>query len=107
MYQVTNLYLLSALAVIGGVLFGFDIASVSAILSSAQYKCYFNQAPFHDADGNCLGPTSGVQGGITAAMPAGSWLGALISGSLTDAVGRRRAIGIGCILWLVRLKLYG
>lgn len=90
------------MAVIGGALFGFDISSMSAILPTQQYKCAFNQAPFYDGVGEdrlCLGPTSSVQGGITAAMPAGSWLGALISGFLTDRLGRRKAIGIGCILW--------
>ena len=65
-----------------------------------SYKCYFNQAPFYD-QGQCVGPNAATQGGITAAMPAGSWLGALISGYLTDILGRRRAIQVGCLLWSV------
>ena len=77
MYQVGNIYVIAATAVIGGGLFGFDISSMSAILGTQAYKCYFNQREV-DAQGNCGGPTSAVQGGITAAMPAGSWLGALV-----------------------------
>jgi MFS family permease len=42
-----------------------------------------------------------VQGGITAAMPGGSFCGALVSGYLTDKLGRRRAIQIGCAIWII------
>lgn len=41
------------------------------------------------------------EGGITAAMPGGSWLGALISGYLSDNFGRKKAIQIGCIIWCI------
>jgi MFS family permease len=34
-------------------------------------------------------------------MPAGSWLGALISGYLSDMLGRKRAIQIGAIVWCI------
>lgn len=99
---IGNIYVISGVAVVGGALFGFDISSMSAILSTNSYKCYFNQGPngppFNN-DSVCSGPTSLRQGGITAAMPAGSWLGALISGFLSDILGRRYAIMIGCIIW--------
>lgn len=101
---IGNIYVISGVAVVGGALFGFDISSMSAILSTTSYKCYFNQGPkgppFNN-DEECSGPTSLRQGGITASMPAGSWLGALISGFLSDILGRRYAIMIGCIIWQV------
>ena len=40
-----------------------------------------------------------ILGGITAAMPGGSWLGALVSGYLSDILGRKKAIQIGSIIW--------
>lgn len=102
MVLVGNIYVIAAVAVIGGGLFGFDISSMSAILSTPAYKCYFNQGPkgppFND-DPNCSGLTPSTQGGVTAAMPAGSWLGALISGFISDRLGRKYAIMVGCILW--------
>ncbi|KAI9744798.1 MAG: hypothetical protein M1818_001723 [Claussenomyces sp. TS43310] len=102
MYTVGNIYVITAAAVIGGGLFGFDIASMSAIISTTPYLCYFNQGPlFMETDGKCSGPTSSVQGGITASMPGGSFLGALLSGYLSDRLGRKKAIQIGSIIWCI------
>ncbi|KAI9823637.1 MAG: hypothetical protein M1832_002418 [Thelocarpon impressellum] len=106
MYQIGNIYFITAIAVIGGGLFGFDISSMSAIIGTSQYKCYFNQGPrgrpFDDEDDDkCSGPRPSVQGGITAAMPGGSFVGALISGLLSDRLGRKRAIQTGAVIWCV------
>lgn len=104
MVLVGNIYFISAIAVIGGGLFGFDISSMSAILNTTAYQCYFNQGPkgppFTDDD-TCTGLSSLGQGGVTAAMPAGSWLGALISGFISDRLGRKYAIMVGCVIWYV------
>ncbi|KAK4184152.1 general substrate transporter [Podospora australis] len=100
MFKFGNIYVIAAVAVIGGALFGFDISSMSAIISTQPYLCQFNQRGF-DANGRCLGPTEDVQGGITAAMPGGSWLGALVSGVVSDKFGRKRSIQIGAIVWII------
>lgn len=65
--------------------FGFDISSMSAIIGTAQYVDYFND------------PHGIVQGAIGSALAAGSVVGALFAGQLSDKVGRRDAI------FLVRL----
>lgn len=80
-------------------LFGFDISSMSAIISTRAYKCQFNQQGNNPETGECQGPDSMVQGGITAAMPGGSWLGALVSGFVSDHLGRKTSIQIGAIIW--------
>lgn len=101
---IGNIYVIAGVAVVGGALFGFDISSMSAQLNENSYKCYFNQGPegppFNDSE-NCSGPESLVQGGITAAMAAGSWLGALVSGFLSDRIGRKSSIMVGCIIWII------
>ncbi len=53
MKEYGNIYLIAAVAVIGGGLFGFDISSMSAIISTQPYLCQFNQLvrslqPFSD-----------------------------------------------------------
>jgi MFS family permease len=75
-----------------------DISSMSAILPTQQYKCYFNQS---GNPGTCTGPNSNTQGGITASMAGGSWLAALVSGYITDILGRKKAIMIGAVIWII------
>ncbi|KAJ5258419.1 hypothetical protein N7524_009975 [Penicillium chrysogenum] len=99
-YKITNIYVITTVAVIGGALFGFDIASMSAILGTRQYKCFFNQHGTNE-EGACGGPTSANQGGISASMPGGSWVGALVSGFVTDYLGRRGAIQSGSVIWCI------
>ncbi|KAH6616227.1 general substrate transporter [Chaetomium sp. MPI-SDFR-AT-0129] len=95
-----RIYRISFLAVIGGALFGFDISSMSAIISTQPYLCQFNERGL-DAKGRCLGPSATTQGGITAAMPGGSFVGALVSGWLSDRFGRKRSILIGSLFWIL------
>ncbi|KAJ5234099.1 Hexose transporter [Penicillium citrinum] len=107
MVVIGNIYVIASVAVVGGGLFGFDIASMSAQLTENSYKCYFNQGPngppfsYDNPEKGCSGPRSLVQGGITASMAAGSWLGALVSGFVSDLLGRKYAIMSGCVIWVV------
>jgi MFS family permease len=112
--QYGNIYLIAAIAVIGGGLFGFDISSMSAMwvaisinlpfapsltrrsIATQNYLCYFNQG-----DVPCKGPRSDVQGGITASMAGGSWLASLCSGYISDILGRKKAIMIGAVIWVI------
>ena len=79
--------------------FSFDISSMSAIIGTTQYKCYFNQGPKPATPDQCLGPTSSVQGGITASMAGGSWIAAFFSGFLSDMFGRKISIMVGACIW--------
>ena len=99
MYQIGNVYFIAGIAIIGGGLFGFDISSMSAIIGTWQYKCYFNEGGAWTDHTKCTGPRADVQGGISAAMPGGSWLGALISGFLSDIFGRKKSIMIAAVIW--------
>ena len=56
MYQIGNIYGITAIAVVGGGLFGFDISSISAIIVTDQYVNYFHN------------PAGLWQGGIGAAL---------------------------------------
>lgn len=68
------------------------------MLNNQAYLCQFNQQPLND-QGLCQGPYSDTQGGITAAMPGGSWLGALVSGYVSDHFGRKTSLQIGSVIW--------
>ncbi|PTB39090.1 hypothetical protein M441DRAFT_70244 [Trichoderma asperellum CBS 433.97] len=89
MYRIWNIYVLAAFGTIGGMIFGFEISSMSAWIGSDQYLEYFNH------------PGSSQQGGITASMSAGSFVGSLLSGWLADRLGRRLAIQIASVDWII------
>ncbi|KAK3051458.1 high affinity glucose transporter [Extremus antarcticus] len=95
--KYSNPYFIAAIAVIGGGLFGFDISSMSAIIAGESYRCYFDQS----IDQSCMGPRPSVQGGIVASMAGGSWVASLFSGFLSDAIGRRRAVMLATIIWVM------
>jgi MFS family permease len=62
---------------------------LSAFLGTPQYTDYFHH------------PSDIEQGGITASMSGGSFLGALGAGFLSDRLGRRHAIQIAAIIWVI------
>lgn len=80
---------LAAFGTIGGMLFGFDISSMSAWIGSDQYLDFFNS------------PGSTEQGGITASMSAGSFVGAIIAGQIADKLGRRGVLMVASVIWVI------
>ncbi|KAK9234433.1 general substrate transporter, partial [Lipomyces kononenkoae] len=89
MVHFLNIYTISLFASIGGLLFGFEISSLSGIIETDQYRQYY---------GNPLGTR---QGGITSAFPAGSAVGALLAALLGDWLSRKAIIQAGAVLWCV------
>ncbi|RMZ71680.1 High-affinity glucose transporter [Pyrenophora seminiperda CCB06] len=87
--KVYNVYAVCGFVSLGGLLFGFDIASMSGAIGTPAYKRYFNN------------PSGARQGGITASMPAGSLFGSLCSSFLADRYSRRSAIQIAALIWIV------
>lgn len=86
---LNNVYVISGLTTIGGLIQGFDVSSMSAIIGTDQYKEYFNK------------PDAVLQGGITASMAGGSLLGSLVSSWTSDRFGRRDSLYIACVIWLI------
>ncbi|KAK9481599.1 general substrate transporter [Lipomyces starkeyi] len=89
MVRLLNVYTISIFVSLAGTLFGFDIASVSGVVGTDKYKKFY---------GN---PRGTRQGGITGAMAAGSFVGALSSSYLGDKFSRKVAIQGGAIVWCI------
>ncbi|KAF2150933.1 MFS transporter [Myriangium duriaei CBS 260.36] len=87
--KVYNPWFVAVVATLGGALFGFDISSMSAIITSDQYLTYFNK------------PKGVQQGGINSALAAGSVIGSIMAGPVSNKFGRRDAIVFAVLWWLV------
>ncbi|KAJ5178772.1 hypothetical protein N7492_001982 [Penicillium capsulatum] len=87
--KVYNTYFVAIIATVGGMLFGFDISSMSAIISTKQYISYFDN------------PHGVRQGAINSALAAGSVIGSLMAGPISDRIGRRDSIFFACLWWLI------
>lgn len=74
-------------------LFGFDISSMSAIILSDQYNDFFNK------------PAGVLQGAIGSSLAAGSVIGSIIAGPISNKIGRRDAIAFACLWWLLGTAL--
>ncbi|KAF8328993.1 general substrate transporter [Amanita rubescens] len=85
----SNPYVVGSFACIGGGLFGLDISSMSAVLNNDAYFETFHH------------PGATAQGAIVAAMPGGSFLGALAVTQLADRIGRKPTIIISGIFWVI------
>ncbi|KAF9586650.1 hypothetical protein BGW38_000024 [Lunasporangiospora selenospora] len=86
---MNNVYVLGGFATMGGMLFGFDISSMSGVVGTQRYQDYFHR------------PSSSLQGGIVASMAAGSFFGALVAGTLADKISRKRTIMVASLIWCV------
>lgn len=89
MWKISNIYAITPIVIIGGLLQGFDISSLSAIISTKPFKTHY---------GN---PDSTTQGGITAAISGGSFIGCFAAFALMDRTGRRTLLQIGCWIFIV------
>ncbi|CDO92003.1 unnamed protein product [Kluyveromyces dobzhanskii CBS 2104] len=87
--HIYNIYCIGMIACISGLMFGFDISSMSSMIGTDAYKDYFNR------------PDSLTQGGITASMAGGSFLGSVISPNFTDTFGRKVSLHICATLWII------
>jgi MFS family permease len=86
--KIYNTYFVAFVATVGGMLFGFDISSMSAIIETTQYNDFFDY------------PHGVRQGAIGSALAAGSVVGSLIAGPISNKIGRRDSIFFACFWWL-------
>ncbi|KAK7919968.1 general substrate transporter [Apiospora marii] len=87
--KIYNIHFVAIIATLGGMLFGFDISSMSAIVITDQYLDYFHK------------PAGALQGAIGSALAAGSVLGSAVAGPISDKIGRRDSVMFACLFWLV------
>lgn len=87
--NISNIFVIAMISCIAGLMFGFDISSMSAFIGTTQYGNYFDH------------PNSTMQGFITAAMSLGSFFGSIFSSFISEPFGRRASLLICAFFWTV------
>ncbi|CUM62528.1 uncharacterized protein PRCAT00000079001 [Priceomyces carsonii] len=87
--NIHNVYFIAAISCISGMMFGFDITSMSAFLDTEQYLDFFDS------------PSSAMQGFITASMSFGSFWGSLASTFVSEPFGRRASLLLCACFWMI------
>lgn len=89
-----TVYLYGIAPCTGGIAFGYDTGSMSGILAMEQFLSYMNY------------PNNFLQGGITAAIQAGAFVGSLSTGYfLADRFGRRKTLLLGSALFTIGIAI--
>ncbi|RKP30963.1 general substrate transporter [Metschnikowia bicuspidata] len=84
-----NVYFIASISCLSGMMFGFDISSMSVFVGQEPYLRFFNN------------PSSEIQGFITACMSLGSFFGSLSSAFVSEPFGRRASLLVCAILWII------
>jgi MFS family permease len=99
-------YIVGSFACIGGGLFGLDISSMASVLTvcvltRATFRCVHTHSQNPAWIKTFNNPNSSAQGAITASMPAGSLVGALITTWLGDRLGRKKTVILAGWIWVI------
>jgi len=84
--QKTNFTIITLIASLGGVLFGFDMAVISGILPLLHKQYSFTPA---------------MEGWLVSSALVGCILGVMASGVLSDRFGRKKMLGLSAAIFLV------
>ncbi|KAG7660423.1 HGT1 [[Candida] subhashii] len=87
--KIYNVYFIAMFSTIAGMMFGFDISSMSAFIGTDSYKRFFDN------------PGSDIQGFITSCMALGSFFGSIASSFVSEPFGRRLSLLICAFFWMV------
>ncbi|EGW34829.1 high affinity glucose transporter [Spathaspora passalidarum NRRL Y-27907] len=87
--KIYNIYMIAMCSTIAGMMFGFDISSMSAFIGTDSYINFFDN------------PGSTIQGFITSCMALGSFFGSIASSFVSEPFGRRFSLLVCSFFWMV------
>lgn len=96
--EYRNAYILTVITAFGGMLFGWDTGLIGGVLTMEPFRESFNLKDTTAAEKKAF---SNLSGNIVSVLQAGCFFGAMSSFYLSDQFGRRSALIIGDIIFLV------
>jgi MFS family permease len=95
-------YLLCAFASFGGIFFGYDSGYINGVLNSPLFieEVEGNVCPNGLSSPGCAISSSNTSL-IVSILSAGTFFGALVAGDLSDMIGRKWTIVLGCLIYII------
>ncbi|KAJ5912012.1 Major facilitator-type transporter ecdD [Penicillium subrubescens] len=95
-------YLICGFASFGGILYGYDSGYISGVLGMDYVKEHFGH-PVPKTDENPSGflIASSRKSLITSILSAGTFIGALLGGAVSENIGRRLTIMLSCLIFAI------
>ena len=98
-------YLMCAFAAFGGILFGYDSGYISGVLAMNYFKREFGKPVPTSIDPSGYLYSTPDKSLIVSILSVGTFFGALFGGEVSDWVGRRFTIIVGCLAYIVGVIL--
>ena len=98
-------YLMCAFAAFGGIMFGYDSGHISGVLAMAYFKRQFGHPVPTSVDPTGYLYSTPDKSLIVSILSAGTFFGALFGGEISDKIGRRFTVIIGCLTYIVGIIL--
>lgn len=95
-YNAVNAFRIFFYPALGGLLFGYDIGATSSVVSQLEDSDYAGVSWY-----SVVSDSSLLQGVITSMMMGGALLGSLTCFKVADALGRRRSLIFGSLLYFI------
>lgn len=84
-----------------GILFGYDSGYISGVLGMDYVKQHFGHAVSKSVDPTGFIMASSQKSLITSILSAGTFIGALLGGGISEHIGRRTTIMISCLIFAI------
>ncbi|KAF7715967.1 MFS-type Sugar/inositol transporter [Penicillium ucsense] len=95
-------YMICGFASFGGILYGYDSGYISGVLGMDYVKKNFGDAvPKSDENPTGFMIPSSRKSLITSILSAGTFIGALLGGTVAEHIGRRLTIMLSCLIFAV------
>lgn len=97
-------YLMCAFASFGGIFFGYDSGYINGVTGSRVFITLVEGADYVaaiEADGGSPALRGSNLSLITSILSAGTFFGAIIAGDVSDLIGRKWTIVMGCAIYTI------
>ncbi|CAL5869715.1 uncharacterized protein PFLUO_LOCUS3945 [Penicillium psychrofluorescens] len=98
-------YMICGFASFGGILFGYDSGYIAGVLGMDFVKQHFGHPVSKDVDPSGFIMATSQKSLITSILSAGTFIGALLGGGISEHIGRRTTIMSSCLVFAIGVAI--